>query len=154
MFARADIESALEYMQSANLIRLARGGTFTGKWQQLHCPFHNDGQERKPSCGCLPEEETRNGTTYPAGHWHCFSCSANYSFGNGIREILRLKGTSLAAHPFLEKYVNNTVTEDPEEKLINNNLYSSMMSNYRTSEISRITLRPILNMSTNQYNYV
>lgn len=105
MLTRNDVETALDYMDKAQLIRLGR---VTGKWYQLYCPFHNDGQEKKPSCGCSLEGEVRNGTEYLPGTWHCFSCGASYSFGHGIREILRLKSTSLAAHPELAKYVEAT----------------------------------------------
>ena len=106
MLTRNDIEEALDYLDRHELIRLSRSTNNASKWRQLHCPFHNNGQEKKPSCGCSLEEEVKDGKVYNAGQFHCFSCSATYPFGKGIKEILALKGTSLAAHPELEKYVN------------------------------------------------
>ena len=37
---------------------------------QFNCPIHNDGQERKPSCGI----STVNKEEVPAGTVHCFTC--------------------------------------------------------------------------------
>lgn len=37
---------------------------------QFNCPIHNDGQERKPSCGI----STTNQEGTPAGTVHCFAC--------------------------------------------------------------------------------
>lgn len=37
---------------------------------QFNCPIHNDGQERKPSCGI----STVNHENTPAGTVHCFTC--------------------------------------------------------------------------------
>lgn len=37
---------------------------------QFNCPIHNDGQERKPSCGI----STANQEGTPAGTVHCFAC--------------------------------------------------------------------------------
>ena len=59
---RDDVEAVLDYMEEANLMRLARP---TGNWHQIYCPFHSDGNEKKPSCGCCLVEENRNGKFYP-----------------------------------------------------------------------------------------
>ena len=37
---------------------------------QFNCPIHNDGQERKPSCGI----STVNTEKTPSGTVHCFTC--------------------------------------------------------------------------------
>ena len=136
MLTRNDIETALEYMDAHGLIRLGRQ---SGKWHQLYCPFHSNGQERKPSCGCSLEEETKNGKTYHAGQWHCFSCSASYSFSAGIKEILDIKDTSLELHPQLKKYMNDNTYSNEDNKLIPNELFSSAISNFTAEDIrSRI----------------
>lgn len=132
MLASNDIETALEYMDANGLIRLGRR---TGRWHQLHCPFHNDGQEKKPSCGCSLETETANGITYYAGQFHCFSCSASYSFGRGIKEILRIKGTSLEAHPTLQKYVDGNTQVSEEDKLVSPDVYASIMAKYAAEDV-------------------
>lgn len=131
MLSRTDIESALDYMDKAGLIRLAR---ITGKWYQVYCPFHNNGQERKPSCGCALEGEYRNGVEYQPGHFHCFSCGASYSFKNGIKEIIKLKDKDIEDYPELQKYMNGV--QSPEvESLIPNETFSTVMNNYLAEDL-------------------
>lgn len=64
MLTRNDILNALDYMDKHNLIRLSAPANGSARWQQLHCPFHNNGQERRPSCGCSLEEQVMNGKVY------------------------------------------------------------------------------------------
>ena len=85
------IIEALQKLESMKLIRLNR---IIGNWYSIYCPFHNDGNEKKPSCGVLLHDETRNGQTYSIGMFHCFSCSAVYSFQDGISKILKERGVS------------------------------------------------------------
>lgn len=59
-----DVELILNKMQEMNLIRLSRR---TGNYYQVYCPIHNNGQEKKPSCGVLLQSEYRNGRNYPQG---------------------------------------------------------------------------------------
>lgn len=127
MLTRTDIETALQYMDSKGLIRLGRP---TGKWYQLHCPFHNNGNEKRPSCGCALEEEVRNGVVYRAGFFNCFACGAKHSFGSGIKEILALKGSSIAAHPFLEKYIEGNIDTDDDSFLVPTDLMSGLFNSF------------------------
>ena len=143
MLTRNDIETALDYMDKAGLIRLGRPA---GKWHQLYCPFHNNGQERKPSCGCSLEGEYRNGVEYQPGTFHCFSCSASYSFSHGIREILKLKDSSLDAHTELRKYVEGQSAQQIES-LVPNELFGSVMSKYAAEDVRT-------RVSANQNKYV
>lgn len=142
MLTRNDIETALDYMENAGLVRLGR---ITGSWHQLYCPFHNDGQERKPSCGCSLEGEYRNGVEYHPGTFHCFSCSASYSFSHGIKEILKLRGSSLDAHPELRRYVEGESTQ-AVESLVPNELFNSMMSKYVAEDV-----RTLISVSQKHY---
>lgn len=77
---------ALQKLESMKLIRLNR---IIGNWYSIYCPFHNEGNEKKPSCGVLLQDEVRNGQNYSIGMFHCFSCSAVYSFQEGITKILQ-----------------------------------------------------------------
>lgn len=134
MLTRTDIETALDYMNNKGLIRLARQSTNGSNWRQLHCPFHNNGQEKRPSCGCSLESEVRNGQEYHAGTFHCFSCQTTYSFSKGILEILKLKNSSIAAHPELERFVNEVEVSDPN-LLIPSELMSSIMASYAVADL-------------------
>lgn len=83
-----DVEKILQTLESHQLIRTNK---ITGNWYTVYCPFHNDGNERKPSCGVLLKEEYRNGKKYPQGMWHCFSCSTVKSMPEAITYILKQK---------------------------------------------------------------
>lgn len=108
MLIRTDVETALHYMDAHGLIRLSKP---TNSWYMMHCPFHSGGNEKKPSCGCSLEGAAKGGVFYPPGRFNCFACGASYSFGAGIKEILKLKGTSISAHPDLEPYTNENFTK-------------------------------------------
>ncbi len=81
-----DVVKILETLSSHNLIRLNRP---LGRYYSIYCPFHNNGNERKPSCGVLLQEEWRNGKKYPQGLFHCFTCHYAKSLPDAITDILR-----------------------------------------------------------------
>ena len=134
MLTRNDVETALQYMDSKGLIRLARQSTSGSNWRQLHCPFHGGGNEKRPSCGCSLSEEVRNGQVYPAGTMHCFACGISYPFGVAISEILKLKNSSIAAHPELERFVTDVDTSD-KDLLVPPQLMSSIMASYAAADL-------------------
>lgn len=119
-------------MEQNGLIRL---GKITGNWYTLHCPFHNNGQERKPSCGCSLNEEVSGGVVYKPGQWHCFACGAAYSFGVGIKEVLEIKNTTPEAHPFLEPFVTNAFTEEEKDSLVPEDMMSSILVSYAVDNL-------------------
>lgn len=133
MLTRQDIEKALDYMDQAQLIKVVprRGSS---RWQQLYCPFHNNGQEKKPSCGCSLEEEVSNGKVYPAGTFNCFSCGSKFHFASGVKEILTLKGTSIEAHPFLKPYLEGQVQTELDS-LIPSDLMSGLVAKYAVEDL-------------------
>lgn len=70
------------------------GSTLLGKVNHtsgnimVSCPFHGDGQEKKPSCG-ISTRETRDGTkVYPAGTVHCFTCAYTGDLPDFISGVL------------------------------------------------------------------
>ena len=82
-----DIESVVNTLEQHKLIRVNR---IMDEWYSIFCPFHSNGQEKKPSCGVSLHDQTRGGVTYTAGNFHCFACGASYSLEHGIDEILKL----------------------------------------------------------------
>lgn len=133
MISKDEIMSVLDYMDKADLIRLSKTLT-TSNWQQLYCPFHNNGQERKPSCGCSLTEEVRGGKVNHAGFWHCFACGASYSFSDGIKQILTLKGTSVEAHPSLKPYLEGEVQTNLDS-LIPTDLMAGLINRYAAEDL-------------------
>lgn len=134
MLTRDDIEKALDYMDQNNLIRLSSSISVNSSWRQLHCPFHNNGQERKSSCGCSLESSYANGVEYPAGQFHCFSCGISYPFPKAVKEILSLKGTSIEAHPFLKPYLEGNINQNIDS-LIPDNVMSGLVNKYAAEDL-------------------
>lgn len=142
MLTRKDIEDALDYMDRHNLIRLSNNRNTSSGWQQLHCPFHNNGQERRPSCGCSLEGGYINGRELQPGTFNCFSCGAKYSFARGIKEILALKGTSIEMHPDLAPYVEGQVNVE-DHSLLPPELISGLINKYAVDDLRMRTLQKV-----------
>lgn len=81
-----DIQVVLDKLESMKLIRTSRQ---VGNYMQIYCPFHSDGNEKKPSCGILLSDEYRNGHHYPAGFCHCFACSYAKPLESMISDLLK-----------------------------------------------------------------
>lgn len=80
-----DVKFILDKLDSLGLVKL---GKVSGDYVTCHCPFHNQGNERRPSCGVLTVDQWRNGNKYPAGWWHCFSCGYTNTMIPALTEIL------------------------------------------------------------------
>lgn len=139
MLTRQDVLTALEYMDTHNLIRLSRSTNTSSGWQQLHCPFHNNGQERRPSCGCSLESSYANGVEYPAGFFNCFSCGAKFQFANGIKQILAERGTSIEAHPALKPYLEGQ-TDQNVDSLLPEGLVPSLINKFAVEDLRLRTI--------------
>lgn len=97
-----DVEKVLEVLASNNLIRLSRP---LGRYYSIYCPFHNNGQERRPSCGVLLQDEVRNGRKYTAGMFHCFTCHYAKSLPEAISDLLKMHNISTSAIDWLKQNV-------------------------------------------------
>lgn len=54
---------------------------------QFNCPFHNDGQEQKPSCGITTNDIKQGSKIIKAGTVHCFACGRVCSLEEMISEL-------------------------------------------------------------------
>lgn len=143
MLTRDDVENALQYLDKHNLIRLGQLASGYAKWQQIHCPFHNNGQEKRPSCGVSLEEEVVNGKVHPIGFFNCFACGSKYSFGKGIKEILSLKGTTLEAHPDLEQYIQDANYNVQSDSLVPNEIMQQIYNSFAVENLKlRLRAKP------------
>lgn len=129
---KVDVAEVLEKLSDLNLVKLNR---ITGKYYSIYCPFHNDGNERHPSCGVLLEDEVRNGESYKAGFWHCFTCGAAYSLADGITKIL--EGKSLATKDGLEWLRENVpgFEESDFDFLVPEELMQGILSKYQLESL-------------------
>lgn len=97
-----EVEPILHKLESMGLIRLSKP---SGDYYQVYCPIHNDGKERKPSCGVLLHEQYKNGNKYPAGFTHCFSCGWAKSLPDTITELLKRKNISKSGLDWLKENI-------------------------------------------------
>ena len=81
-----DVTLILETLEAHKLIRTNRQ---MDAWYSVYCPFHNNGQEKRPSCGVSMHQQVRAGSVYSEGFWHCFACGASYDMERGVEEILK-----------------------------------------------------------------
>ena len=129
-----DVELILNKMQEMNLIRLSRR---TGNYYQVYCPIHNNGQEKKPSCGVLLQSEYRNGRNYPQGFVHCFSCSWAKSLPDTITEILKNKNIGKSGLDWLTENIPGFEAEEVDfDFLIPQNVFQSLQASYAVDYIN------------------
>ena len=122
-----DVEKILQTLESHQLIRTNK---ITGNWFTVYCPFHNDGNERKPSCGVLLKDEYRNGKKYPQGLWHCFSCSTVKSMPDAVTYILKQKNIQSDGLKWLSENVPGFEIDADFDYLIPPDMMQSLSNKY------------------------
>lgn len=122
-----DVEKILQTLESHQLIRTNK---ITGNWYTVYCPFHNDGNERKPSCGVLLKEEYRNGKKYPQGLWHCFSCGTVKSMPEAVTYILKQKNIQSDGLKWLSENVPGFEINADFDYLIPPDMMQSLSNKY------------------------
>lgn len=126
-----DVLQIIDTLDSHGLIRKNR---VIGNYYSVYCPFHSNGQEKKPSCGVLLHDEVRAGRVYHEGWWHCFTCSSSFTMSEAVNKILKTKSISKNALDWLKENVPGFSSSDSFEYLIPtdtmdeiNNLYAVKM---------------------------
>lgn len=117
--AIVDIDKLIDALHAHNLIKKHK---INGDWYTIYCPFHKNGEEKKPSCGVSRHTQFSAGRKYPAGTFHCFTCGISYPLDVAIDRILKLKSKSLASESWLQEYLPNYDNSDfdyllPQEDL-------------------------------------
>lgn len=110
-----DVENIVTTLASHNLIRPSR---ITGDYYQVYCPIHAEGNERKPSCGILLHDVYRNGSNYPQGWVHCFSCGYSKMLPEAVSDILKSKNISTSGLEWLQENIPGFKAEDSKESLL------------------------------------
>lgn len=101
-----DIDKLVDDLHNHGLLRKHK---INGDWYTIYCPFHKNGEERKPSCGISRHTHVRNGHKYPAGTFHCFTCGAAYSLKDGISKLLSLKSKTITSESWLREYLSDDI---------------------------------------------
>lgn len=131
-----DIVPILENLQRMGLIRL---GQRREEWYSAYCPFHNGGQEKRPSFGISLKDVYRGGQLRPAGFCHCFACSYANTLVGMIQDILKNHSITISADEWLKANVPGYVSEQEFESLIPQDMMKSMMSSMATRYLQEIT---------------
>ena len=120
-----DVQLILDKLQTLGYVRLSRK---TGNYIQVYCPFHNDGNEKKPSCGVLLVDEYRNGQKYPQGLWHCFACGAVHSMQEAVTIILEKHNITRSGYDWLVENIPGFEIESELDPLLPKDLIDKFSS--------------------------
>lgn len=131
-----DVIAILEKLNQHDLVKLNRR---MNDWYSITCPFHNNGMERRPSCGVSLVSQTRNGVTYPEGNFHCFTCGATYSMEDGVNEILKNHHIGQTGREWLEQNVPGYSPASDFEYLVPDATMKLLASKYAVNQIQRLT---------------
>lgn len=133
-----DIAMIVEKLAAFNLLRADR---IRGNWYTIYCPFHNNGQERKPSCGVSLQDEYRAGKLFRAGSCHCFACGAVYSLPDMVTELLRLKNVPQDGRDWLTENIPGFDASAAEfEKLIPDELAEEITNQFALADLKRLAM--------------
>ena len=131
-----DVTSILEILETHKLIRLNRQ---MGAWYSVFCPFHNNGQERRPSCGVSMHQQIRSGSVYEEGFWHCFACGASYPMERGVDIILKNHGISdISGTEWLVQNVPGYEVNSDFEYLVPEDTMKVLASKYSIDQIKKL----------------
>lgn len=121
---------------------------------QTNCPFHNGGQERKPSFGILSKQKGNE----EAGTCHCFACGWTGSFAEMVSNIfgyddLGLYGGKWLVRNFLTVQVENRpdILEGFNGR---NNFNTNCISNISTSNTTAFISEEELDKYRNYHPYM
>ena len=134
-----DVEQVLLKLEDMGLMRLSRP---VGDYYQIYCPIHNDGQEKKPSCGVLLHEQYKNGNRYPQGFTHCFSCGMAKPLPDVLTEILRRRNISKSGLDWLKENIPDFDGEVGDfDYLLPTELSAALQSKYAVDYINTQLLK-------------
>jgi len=133
MLTRDNIVEALSRLESAGYIRLKQESS---EWYIMYCPFHGNGQERKPSFGVSLVDTYRNGQKYSAGFCHCFACGYAKNFETTVSEILKMRAVSRSGIDWLKDNIPGFKVDDVQvEELVPSSLIGELVDRYAAESL-------------------
>lgn len=150
-----DVEKILEVLEQHHFIRRNRR---MNNWFSIYCPFHSDGNEKKPSFGVLLQDEVRGGQVYKQGFGHCFTCGYAKSLPEMVEDILKTKSISKSGLEWLAENIPGFIAQDVEfDYLIPQELIQTAQAKYALSyiqeKISAAVPTPISEEELASYRY-
>lgn len=112
---REDVEKVVESLRDMGILRTLK---ISGDWYSCYCPFHADGNEKKPSFGILLADQYRNGRKYSAGFAHCFTCGYAKNLLEFVKDIFVAKDISESATSWLSNILPEFSEEDDSDLLL------------------------------------
>lgn len=130
---RDQVENVIDKLDGMGLIRKAR---VTGSWYQIACPSHSNGQEKRPSCGVLLEDQYKNGQLYPAGMCHCFTCHYSGSIQKWVQDVLNNHGVAGTGVSWLEENIPGFKIDSTQiQSLLPDGMLNSLMDKYAADNL-------------------
>lgn len=120
-----ELRDQIEIQQGRQIFRKIKR---SGDNIMVCCPIHNDGQERKPSCGIT----TKAIKGKPAGVVHCFACGYVDSLEGMISKLFGYEGTTFGENWLLQNFVTGDLYERPSLISEERNTLVKPMTNYVT----------------------
>ena len=142
-----DMDTVIDILDEHGLIRKVKP---IGDWYRIYCPFHNDGNEKKPSCGVRRVDSYKNGEHYPAGLFHCFSCGAAYDLETGVSKILESRNFSISGREWLVNNVPGYSPEEEADRLIPDNMANVMINKYSINQLNSILHKEVTYVSEDE----
>ena len=139
----ADVSEILQVLNTNGIVRVAKQ---TGEYMMVHCPFHNNGKEQKPSCGVLLRDRVSDGKVLHAGNWHCFACQTNMNMRLAVNTIIREYDVSDEVAKTLKDMLDEFETANPEDKIVPPALLGDL--------INKFSLEYVRNLVTPEVEYV
>lgn len=96
----SNIQSAVEQLSTFGALKIHK---ITGDYYICTCPYHSDGNEKRPSSGILLRDTYRAGKHYPAGWFHCFTCGTVKTFRELVKDVWSKAEVDLSCEEFLEE---------------------------------------------------
>lgn len=87
----AQVFDVIKIVDELDRQQLLRKSKITGNYYTCHCPIHNKGNERRPSCGILINRQVKASQVYPAGFTNCFTCGPKGSLPEFITAIFEAR---------------------------------------------------------------
>lgn len=129
------VVTALELLSSLGLVRLNR---ISGDWYSMYCPFHNNGNEKKPAFGVLLVAQHRNGQSYPIGFSHCFACGYAKSFSEMITDLLSARNIAQSGLEWLAANIPGFEPDDEFERLMPEDLMTTLIDKYAVNNLQKL----------------
>lgn len=125
----------VEKLGELGLLRIDR---VRNDWYTVYCPFHKDGKESKPSAGICLKDQYRNGQTYRAGGFHCFTCQESMALPQLVSKLLEKKNIKQDGLEWLKQNIPDFHEKDIDiELLVPEGLMEQVMNNHMISYIQQ-----------------